>query len=87
MCSKPSEFVKFGIFNILYAYAYGVKFLLGDYEEESSDFVSLVQLLAQTLGGHNYSDIDTALESAASQVNHHPQLAISLQFSSWRSKV
>ena len=81
ICSKPSDFIKFGIFNILYAYAYGVKFFLGDYEEETEDFVNLVQLLSQNLRGHNYTEVDTALESAASQVNHHPDLSISLQFS------
>ena len=81
LCGKPSEFIKFGIFNILYAYAYGVKFLLGDYEEETADFVYLVQLLSKNLSGHNYSDVDTALESAASEVNNHQDLIISLQFS------
>ena len=81
LCPNPSEFIKFGIFNVLYAYAYAVKFLLGDYEEETLDLVNIVQLLSKNLSGHNYSDVDTALESAASEVNNHPQLTISLQFS------
>ena len=81
LCRHPSEFIKFGIFNILYGYAYGVKFLLGDYEEETLDLVNIVQLLSKNLSGHNYSEVDTALESAASEVNNHPQLTISLQFS------
>ena len=81
LCPKPSEFIKFGIFNILYAYAYGVKFLLGDYEEETLELVNIVQLLSLNLSGHNYTEVDTALEAAASQVNHQPQLTISLQFS------
>merc|ERR1719219_2913142 len=81
LCPNPSEFIKFGIFNILYAYAYAVKFLLGDYAEETLDLVNIVQLLSKNLSGHNYSDVDTALESAASEVNNHPQLTISLQFS------
>ena len=81
LCPNPSEFIKYGIFNILYAYAYGVKFLLGDYEEETLDLVNIVQLLSHNLSGHNYTEVDTALESAASEVNNHPQLTISPQFS------
>ena len=67
--------------NILYGYAYGVKYFHGDHTDSCQEFVNLVQLLAQNLSGRNFDHADLALESAASEVNNHQHLAISLKFS------
>jgi len=83
MCSKePSPYVKFGLLNVLYSYAYAVKYFNGDHSNNNeSDFVEIVQLLSGSLSGHNYDLADTAVEAAASEVNNHQFLAISLEFS------
>jgi len=82
LCKQPSPWVKFGLLNLLYAYAYAVQYFGGDYtDKDFAQFVEIVQLLAKTLEGHNFELADTALETAASQVNSHQWLTISLQHS------
>ena len=81
ICQKPSSYLKFGLLNIMYGYAYAVKYFSGDFKDEYSEFVEIVQLLAKNLSGQNFELADTAVEAAASEVNNHQFLAISLQFS------
>lgn len=81
ICKSPSAFLKYGLLNVLYAYAYAVKYFSGDYNDEFCEFVEIVQLLAKNLSGHNFELADTAVEAAASEVNNHQFLAISLEFS------
>jgi len=81
ICQKPSSYLKFGLLNIIYGYAYAVKYFSGDFKDEYSEFVEIVQLLAKNLSGQNFELADTAVEAAASEVNNHQFLAISLQFS------
>jgi len=81
ICTKPSVYIKFGLLNVLYGYAYAVKYFSGDYKDEFCEFVEIVQLLAKNLSGQNFELADTAVEAAASEVNNHQFLAISLQFS------
>ena len=81
ICKSPSVYLKYGLLNVLYAYAYAVKYFSGDYNKEFCEFVEIIQLLAKNLDGHNFELADTAVESAASEVNNHQFLAISLEFS------
>lgn len=81
ICQKPSSYLKFGLLNIIYGYAYAVKYFSGDYTDEYSEFVEIVQLLSKNLSGQNFELADTAVEAAASEVNNHQFLAISLHFS------
>lgn len=81
ICSKPSPYLKFGLLNVIYGYAYAVKYFSGDYNDEFCEFVEIVQLVAKNLSGHNFELADTAVEAAASEVNNHQFLAISLEFS------
>jgi len=81
ICKAPSPYLKFGLMNIIYAYAYAVKYFNGDYQDEVCEFVEIVQLLAKNLSGQNFELADTAIESAASEVNNHQFMAISLEFS------
>merc|ERR1712112_168484 len=81
-CKQPSHWVQYGLLNLLYAYAYTVQYFAGDCTEaQFPQFVQIVQLLASTLEGHNFQLADTALETAASQVNNHQWLTVSLQHS------
>eukprot|EP00092_Neocalanus_flemingeri_P008095 GFUD01008735.1.p1 GENE.GFUD01008735.1~~GFUD01008735.1.p1 ORF type:complete len:361 (+),score=114.89 GFUD01008735.1:57-1139(+) len=81
ICSNPSVYLKYGLLNVLYAYAYAVKYFSGDYKDEHCEFVEIVQLLAKNLDGHNFELADTAVEAAASEVNNHQFLGISIEFS------
>jgi len=81
ICPKPSVYLKFGLLNVIYGYAYAVKYFSGDYKDEFCEFVEIVQLLSKNLSGQNFELADTAVEAAASEVNNHQFLAISLQFS------
>jgi len=81
ICKNPSVYLKYGLLNVLYAYAYAVKYFSGDYKDDYCEFVEIVQLLAGNLNGKNYELADTAVEAAASEVNNHQFLAISLEFS------
>ena len=78
---KTTPVLKFGLLNILYGYAYAVKYLHGDLSDSYMELVNIVQILSGNLRGQNYDSADTALEAAASEVNHHQSLAISLKFS------
>ena len=97
---NPSPFIKFGLLNLLYGYAYAVKFFNGDYNAgNGAHFVEIVQvhgspfirtmkqipmqLLASTLDGQNFDLADTAVEAAASEVNNHNWLTVSLEHSRW----
>eukprot|EP00088_Acartia_fossae_P035234 TRINITY_DN3626_c1_g1_i1.p1 TRINITY_DN3626_c1_g1~~TRINITY_DN3626_c1_g1_i1.p1 ORF type:complete len:362 (-),score=49.56 TRINITY_DN3626_c1_g1_i1:162-1247(-) len=80
----PSETIKFGVMNLLYGYAYTVRYLHGDYKNSSPEFVNTVELLVGkegTLGGRVFELADTAVETAASRVNFNPEIAISQEFS------
>jgi len=78
---SPSPHVKCGLLNVLYAYAYAVRFFAGDYEDIPCEFVEAVGLLAGNLSrGENFQLSDTALEAAASEVANHSFLAVSLEF-------
>lgn len=78
----PSKYVKNGLLNVLYGYAYAVRYMHGDYTNNPCEFIEIVQLLSANLRtGANYELADTALESAASEVANHAFLAISIQFS------
>jgi len=83
LCRNPSEFCKFGLLNLLYAYAYAVRYFSGDYSDPAQvlEFCEAVQLLSRGLAGQNYQLADTAIECAASQVQHHHHLTVSLHFS------
>ena len=81
LCLNPSEVLKYGLMNILYGYAYAVRYFHGDYTDSASEFVHIIQLLATNLGGRNYEHADAALEAAASEVSNHQHLAVSLKFS------
>merc|ERR550519_617174 len=77
----PSPHVKCGLLNVLYAYAYAVRFFAGDYHDVPCEFVEAVALLSGNLSrGENYELSDTALEAAASEVGNHNFLAVSLEF-------
>jgi len=77
----PSPHVKCCLLNVLYAYAYAVRFFAGDYHDVPCQFVEVVGLLSGNLSkGENYDISDTALESAASEVGNHAFLAVSLDF-------
>merc|ERR1711934_229796 len=79
---NPSPFIKFGLLNLLYGYAYAVKFFNGDYNAgNGAHFVEIIQLLASTLDGQNFDLADTAVEAAASEVNNHHWLTVSLEHS------
>jgi len=79
---NPSPFIKFGLLNLLYGYAYAVKFFNGDYNDvNGAHFVEIIQLLASTLDGQNFDLADTAVEAAASEVNNHQWLTVSLEHS------
>jgi len=79
---NPSSFIKFGLLNLLYGYAYAVKFFNGDYSAvNGAHFVEIIQLLASTLDGQNFDLADTAVEAAASEVNNHQWLTVSLEHS------
>ena len=72
VCSSPSPYVKYGLLNLLYSYAYAVKYFSGDYSiARAAEFVEIVQLLAGTLEGRNYDLADTAVEAAASEVSRY----------------
>ena len=78
---SPSPLIKYGVLNLLYAYAYGVRFLYGDHAD-SLEFVDIVECLVGTKGslaaGANYDLADTAVEAAASAVNNYAHIAVSL---------
>merc|ERR1719402_2162539 len=78
----PSKYVTNGLLNVLYGYAYAVRYMHGDYMHNPCLFIEIVQLLSANLRtGANYELADTALESAAREVANHAFLAISIQFS------
>jgi len=83
---SASPLVKYGVLNLVYSYAYAVRFLYGDYDGDCLEFVDIVERLSgggngSLTAGVNYSLADTAVEAAASSVNQHNHLAISLEFS------
>jgi len=79
---NPSPFIKYGLLNLLYGYTYAVKFFNGDYNADNgAHFVEIIQLLASTLDGQNFELADTAVEAAASEVNNHQWLTVSLEHS------
>merc|ERR1719341_3120749 len=79
---NPSPFIKFGLLNLLYGYAYAVKIFNGDCNAvNGAHFVEIIQLLASTLDGQNFDLADTAVEAAASEVNNHHWLTVSLEHS------
>jgi hypothetical protein len=83
VCPNPSPYVKHGLLNLLYAYAYAVRYFGGEQAASGPELVEVVQLLAGTLEGRNFELADTAVETAASEVNNHSWLAVSLEHSRW----
>lgn len=81
VCPNPSPYVKYGLLNLLYAYAYAVRYFGGEQAASGLELVEVVQLLAGTLEGRNFELADTAVETAASEVNNHSWLAVSLEHS------
>ena len=81
ICIKSSPCIKYGLLNVLYGYCYAVKYFHGDYSDTFQELVNIVQLLSHNLSGRNFDSGDSALETAASEVNHHQFLGISLKFS------
>jgi len=82
MKGEPSELIKYAVLNVLYAYAYAVRFHYGDYSGCEVEFVDMCERLSGALNrGENFDLADTAVEAAASAVNLQPDLAISLEFS------
>ena len=56
------------------------RLLNGDYEGSCLEFVNVVEVLAGKdgcLGGREFDLADTAVETAASKVNLHPEISIS----------
>jgi hypothetical protein len=83
MCAKASPLIKFGLLNVLYAYAYGVRFYKGDHDAKSNifAFVELILTLSDNLGKQaNFASADEAVESAASNVNIHNNWTVSPKF-------
>jgi len=81
---SPSPTIKYGVMNLVYAYAYAVRLLHGDYENNSIEFINIVELLVGTdgcLAGREFDLADTAVETAASRVSLHPEIAVSTEFS------
>jgi len=80
---SPSPYVKFGLLNLLYAFAYTARYLQGELGTPENLVVAaeVVGLLAATLEGRNFELADTAVEAAASEVNNHQWLAVSLEHS------
>lgn len=80
LCRQPpSDYVQYGLLNLLYAYAYAVRYLYGDYGDSPLRLVEIVETLAASLQGQNFDLADTALEAAASLANQEPDLAVSLE--------
>ncbi len=66
----PSDLIKFSLLNVIYAYAYALKYFAGYDPENSQDFVRLIfDISANLREGQNFSSADLAVESAASTAN------------------
>ena len=66
----PSDLIKFSLLNVIYAYAYALKYFAGYDPENSQDFIRLTfDISANLRDGHNFSSADLAVESAASAAN------------------
>ncbi|XP_040579381.1 zinc finger HIT domain-containing protein 2 [Lepeophtheirus salmonis] len=70
-----SRNVRYTVLNVLYAYVYAMKFVYGDHMDDSLLFITCIIHLSKGLDNEIYSNIDTALESAASRVD--PQYSVS----------
>jgi hypothetical protein len=66
----PSPLVKFSLLNLIYAYAYGMKYFSGFEPEKAVEFVQMCFDISTNLNsGHNFESADMAVESAASAAN------------------
>lgn len=66
----PSDLIKFSLLNVIYAYAYALKYFAGYDPENCQDFVRFIfDISANLRDGHNFSSADLAVESAASAAN------------------
>ena len=78
---KPSMNIKFNILNVVYAYAYAMKYFRGDHFEYHMAFIEMCFLLSGNLReNQNFDSSDLAIESAASSVNQHSMISISPEF-------
>ena len=78
---KPSILIKFGILNVVYAYAYALKYFRGDHAEYHDQFVEVCFLISSNLReNQNFDSSDLAVESAASSVNQHSMISVSPEF-------
>ena len=77
----PSANIKYNVVNVVFSYAYALKYFRGDYSESPESFVEMCYLLSGNLReSHNYDTSDLALESAASNVNLHSMVCVSPEF-------
>ena len=66
----PSPLIKFSLLNLIYAYAYGLKYFSGFEPEKSIEFVQMCFDISGNLNnGQNFDSADMAVESAASAAN------------------
>ena len=78
---RPSPNIKFNVLNVVYSYAYALKYFRGDYSECPERFVEMCYLLSGNLReSHNFDSSDLAIESAASNVNLHSMISVSPEF-------
>ena len=67
---SPSPLVKFSLLNVIYAYAYVLRYFGGFDPDTPIDFVAICfDVSANLRDGQNFDSADVAVESAASAAN------------------
>jgi hypothetical protein len=84
---SPSPLVKFSLLNVIYAYAYALRYFGGFDPDNLTDFVALCfDVSANLREGQNFDSAEVAVESAASAANQVTHL-FSRLFNERRKKV
>ena len=79
--TKPAINIKFNLINVLYAYAYSVKYFRGEHKKYYDSFTEMCYLLSGNLrDGQTFESADMAIESAALSVNQHSMISVSQEF-------
>ena len=67
---SPSPLIKFSLLNVIYAYAYALRYFGGFDPNAATDFVAICfDVSANLRDGQNFDSADVAVESAASAAN------------------
>lgn len=75
---EPSPLVKFSVLNVIYAYAYAMRYFNGlDEAKLVPDFVAICLAVSANLReSQNFDSADMAVESAASAANQNPDISL-----------